>query len=46
MMNEKVLAALNDQMQMEFTAFYTYLSMAAWLEANDWPGFAAWNNSQ
>ena len=42
MMNEKVLAALNDQMQMEFTAFYTYLSMAAWLEANDWQGFAAW----
>lgn len=41
-MNEKVLAALNAQVQMEFTAFYTYLAMASWLEANDWPGFAAW----
>lgn len=41
-MNEKVLAALNNQIQMEMQAFYTYLSMAAWLEANDWPGFAAW----
>lgn len=41
-MNDKVLAALNEQIQMEFSAFYTYLSMAAWLEANDWPGFATW----
>jgi len=41
-MNKKVLQALNDQVQAEFIAFYTYLSMSAWLEANDWPGFAQW----
>lgn len=41
-MNDKILAALNDQVQAEFTAFYTYLSMSAWLEANDWPGSAQW----
>ena len=36
-MNERVLSALNDQVRMEMMAFYTYLSMSAWLEANDWP---------
>lgn len=41
-MNEKILQVLNDQVQAEFVAFYTYLSMSAWLEANDWPGFAQW----
>ncbi|RME61586.1 MAG: ferritin [Caldilineae bacterium] len=41
-MNDKILAALNDQVWAEFVAFYTYLSMSAWLEANDWPGFAQW----
>jgi ferritin len=41
-MNERVLSALNDQVRMEMMAFYTYLSMSAWLEANDWPGFAQW----
>lgn len=41
-MNEKILAALNDQVRAEFVAFYTYLSMSAWLEANDWPGSAQW----
>ena len=41
-MNKKVLQALNDQVQAELNAFYTYLSMSAWLEANDWPGFAGW----
>lgn len=41
-MNKQVLEALNDQVQAELNAFYTYLSMSAWLEANDWPGFARW----
>jgi ferritin len=41
-MNEKILNALNDQIRQEFVAFYTYLSISAWLEANDWPGFAKW----
>ena len=41
-MNATIEAALNDQIQHELTAFYSYLAMAAWLEANDWPGYAQW----
>ncbi len=41
-MNEKVQAALNAQINMELSAFYTYLSMAAYFESQALPGFAAW----
>ncbi|MBV7328931.1 ferritin [Chloroflexi bacterium TSY] len=41
-MNVKIQNALNDQINHEFYAFYSYLAMSAWLEANDWPGFAQW----
>ncbi|MEM7126025.1 MAG: ferritin [Chloroflexota bacterium] len=41
-MNNKIQDALNDQIRHELFAFYSYLSMSAWLEANDWPGFAQW----
>lgn len=41
-MNQKIQDALNAQIGHEFTAFYTYLAMSAWLEANDWPGSAQW----
>lgn len=41
-MNEKVQSALNAQINMELGAFYTYLSMAAYFEAESLPGFAAW----
>ena len=41
-MNQKILNALNEQIRQEFFAFYSYLSISAWLEANDWPGFAQW----
>ena len=39
---ETVQAALNKQINAELGAFYTYLSMCAWFEANDLAGFAAW----
>ncbi len=41
-MNEKVQAALNAQINMELSAFYTYLAMAAYFESEALPGFAAW----
>lgn len=41
-MNEKVQAALNAQINMELSAFYTYLSMSAYFEASSLMGFAAW----
>lgn len=39
---EAVEAAFNAQINMELSAFYTYLSMSAWFEAEALPGFAAW----
>ena len=42
MMKDSVQAAFNAQINMELGAFYTYLSMAAWFEAEAFPGFAAW----
>ncbi|NWF71065.1 MAG: ferritin [Chloroflexi bacterium] len=41
-MNDKVQAALNTQINMELGAFYTYLSMAAYFEADGLKGFSAW----
>jgi ferritin len=37
-----VQTALNAQVNMEFSAFHTYLSMAAYCESLNWKGFAAW----
>ena len=34
--------AMNDQVRKEFESAYTYLSMAAWMEDQTFPGFAAW----
>lgn len=42
MLKDKVQAALNEQINAEFSAFYTYLSMAAHFQAENLPGFAAW----
>jgi ferritin len=42
MLKEAVQTALNAQINMEFGAFYTYLSMAAYFEDEALPGFAAW----
>lgn len=42
MLSEKMQAALNDQINMELSAYYTYLAMSAHLEAEGLPGFATW----
>jgi ferritin len=42
MLNTKLQTALNQQINMELGAFYTYLAIAAHFEADALPGFAAW----
>jgi ferritin len=42
MFSEKIQAALNDQINMELSAFYTYLSMSAYFEHQGLQGFAHW----
>jgi ferritin len=42
MLSETMQAALNDQINMEFTAYYTYLSMSAHFEHEGLAGVAAW----
>ena len=42
MISEKMQAAINDQIQAEFYSAYMYLSMSAYFEARNLPGFAKW----
>ncbi len=42
----KMEKALNGQILAEFESGYLYLSMSAWLEANDLPGCAHWMRKQ
>jgi ferritin len=42
MLSDKMQAALNDQINAELSAFYTYLSMTAYFRAQNLDGFAAW----
>lgn len=42
MLKEKVLNAINDQINAELHSAYLYLSMAAWFEAKGLSGFANW----
>ncbi len=42
MLSSKMQEALNSQINAEFSAFYTYLSMSAHFEAENLPGFATW----
>lgn len=42
MLSEKMETALNNQINMELGAYYTYLSMSAHFEHEGLPGFAAW----
>lgn len=41
-MNKKVEKALNEQVNMELGAYYTYLSMSSHFQSTGFPGFAAW----
>jgi ferritin len=42
MLTEKIQQALNDQLNAELTAYYTYLSVSAYFEDQNLKGFAAW----
>ena len=45
-MNDKMIKALNEQINNELYASYLYLSMSAWFENQNWPGFAKWMKIQ
>jgi ferritin len=45
-MNEKMLAAMNDQIQAELYSAYLYLSMSAYYDSLNLPGFANWMRLQ
>ena len=42
MIRDVMQQALNEQINAEMGAYYTYLSMSAWFEYRDFRGFAAW----
>ena len=46
MISEKMQKAINDQINAEFYSSYLYLSMAAYFEAENYKGFAAWMRMQ
>lgn len=46
MISEKMQKALNDQINAEMFSSYLYLSMAAYLESENWSGMAAWMKAQ
>jgi ferritin len=46
MLDKKMLAALNDQLQAEYSSAYLYLAMAAYFDANNLPGSAQWMKVQ
>ena len=46
MLNKKVEAAMNDQLQNELQSAYVYLGMSAYCESQSLPGMAAWLRQQ
>lgn len=46
MLSKPLLDEMNVQINKEFYSAYLYLSMAAYFEANNLPGFAAWMKKQ
>lgn len=46
MISDKMQKALNEQINAEMFSSYLYLSMAAYLESQNWSGMAAWMKSQ
>jgi ferritin len=46
MLNLKVEASINDQINAELYSAYLYLSMSAYLETENLPGFASWMHVQ
>ncbi len=41
-LSERMQAELNEQLNVEFYSAYTYLSMAAYFEGQNFPGFGKW----
>jgi ferritin len=46
MLGKEIQDAMNEQMKNEFYAAYQYLSMAAYCESENLPGFARWMRTQ
>ena len=46
MLSKEIQDAINDQIHHEFHSAYLYLSMAAYLDAANFPGFAHWMRMQ
>lgn len=46
MLSKKMEQALNDQINAEYFSSYLYLSMSAYFEAENLPGFAHWMSKQ
>lgn len=46
MLSDKMRKALNEQITKEFHSAYLYMSMSAWFEAKNLPGFATWMRIQ
>lgn len=46
MLSKKMQEGINAQINAELYSAYIYLSMAAYFEANDFPGMAAWMRAQ
>lgn len=46
MLSKKMLSALNDQIQHELASAYIYLSMSAYFQAENLPGFSQWMRLQ
>jgi ferritin len=46
MINKKVEKAINEQINAEIFSAYLYLSMSAWFETQNLPGFATWMKVQ
>jgi len=46
MISKKMLEALNDQIHHELESAYIYLSMSAYFQAENLPGFAQWMKTQ
>lgn len=46
MISKQMESGLNQQVKREMEAAYLYLSMAAYCEAEDYPGFAKWLEAQ
>jgi ferritin len=46
MLNQEIQTAINEQINKELYSAYLYLSMAAYFDANNLPGFAHWMRAQ